>query len=310
MTSVILNNQQALKSFVKTETMKNLDAPSLVTPYDGVRCLMVLKNNLVSQDDTATQRVHREHQFFGIDYIMDTSKPFGHYLYSSYEENLLGNIEAEQDDGADDGGDEKENDKKPEAGSPVVAKSALKKGGLKKGGLKKGGLKKTDDNGSAPSAAARKGNDQHNDPNTDSSYGYTEVAYLDSESLKEIFELNGNLFDTLVYQEKVRMLRRVFLFKHLSYGHMKKLVNALHCEEYVKGDVVMQQGTIGTHFYVIKSGHASIKKNNVVLKTLGEFDYFGERALLSTQRDPGGVHPSPNGDRPNTIVGTIALLDS
>ncbi len=164
----------------------------------------------------------------------------------------------------------------------MAAKSALKKGGLKKGGLKKGGLKKPSADEPAGTAGAAQA---HSDPNTDASYGYTEVAYLDHDGLKDIFELNGNLFDTLVYQEKVRMLRRVFLFKNLSYGHMKKLVNALQMKEYVKGDIVMEQGTVGSQFYVIKSGHASIKKNNVVLKTLGEFDYFGERALLSTQKD-------------------------
>ncbi len=93
--------------FVKSESVKNLEAPSMITPYDGVRCVMILKNNLVSQDDTNTQRVHREHEFFGIDYIMDSDKSFGHYLYSSYEENLLGNVEAEADDegDGDDGGD-------------------------------------------------------------------------------------------------------------------------------------------------------------------------------------------------------------
>ena len=94
---------------LKSDVQRNIEAPSLITPFDSVRAVLVLKNKLVCQDETNTQRVHREQEFFGSEYVLEDRKRFDQYLYSSYEENILGNFETLADE---EGADEEESKKR------------------------------------------------------------------------------------------------------------------------------------------------------------------------------------------------------
>lgn len=46
---------------------------------------------------------------------------------------------------------------------------------------------------------------------------------------------------------------------------------------------MITQGSVGTHFYLIKSGTVSVVKDATPLATLKAGDYFGERALLTEE---------------------------
>ncbi len=48
----------------------------------------------------------------------------------------------------------------------------------------------------------------------------------------------------------------------------------------VSGQVVVNQGEVGSEFFIIVSGELEVRANGQKIRTLGAGDYFGERALL------------------------------
>lgn len=65
-----------------------------------------------------------------------------------------------------------------------------------------------------------------------------------------------------------------------------ELFNHIQMKEYGKGEVIFFEGDIGEVFYIIESGKVEVIKDSeggFVITQLGEGDYFGELALLTSK---------------------------
>jgi cGMP-dependent protein kinase len=80
--------------------------------------------------------------------------------------------------------------------------------------------------------------------------------------------------------QKMVLVKKVPLFRHLSQDQTLKLVTLFNIQRYSRDQSVFDQGEVGTCFYVIASGEVIVKINGSVVRTLGKNAYFGERALL------------------------------
>ena len=76
-------------------------------------------------------------------------------------------------------------------------------------------------------------------------------------------------------------------FQQIPPQNIQMIFMRLQRIDYKAGDVVIQQGTQGDYFYIIKSGTCRVTRetpgngNNIGLAELGVGDTFGEEALLS-----------------------------
>jgi len=86
------------------------------------------------------------------------------------------------------------------------------------------------------------------------------------------------------YARRMLLLKKVPIFRHLSYQQYDNLVKVLRLREYEKGASVITQGDIGTAFFLIDRGEVDVIIHGEVARSLGKFAYFGERALLSDER--------------------------
>uniref|UniRef100_A0A0G4IBD7 cGMP-dependent protein kinase n=1 Tax=Chromera velia CCMP2878 TaxID=1169474 RepID=A0A0G4IBD7_9ALVE len=86
--------------------------------------------------------------------------------------------------------------------------------------------------------------------------------------------------ETLDFNLKRSVIKKVYIFRYLSEQQLDTLIKAFRNVRQKKGDFVVQQGEIGTRFFVIKSGEVQIQKDGRNIRTCGKNDYFGERALL------------------------------
>ena len=83
-------------------------------------------------------------------------------------------------------------------------------------------------------------------------------------------------------------LKECDLFTHLDHNTIKRVAESTTCiGPMKKGDIIIQQGDIGTQFFSIKSGKVNCWIDNENGKrqkvtTLEKGSYFGEIALLST----------------------------
>jgi len=99
-----------------------------------------------------------------------------------------------------------------------------------------------------------------------------------SEALKD------SLSEVLRLNEVKRVLSEIFLFKNLNNDQIELTVRSLRDRTYQPGDIIVQQGEEANDFYLIITGTIRVSKDGQQVRSLGRWDYFGERALLLQER--------------------------
>ena len=79
----------------------------------------------------------------------------------------------------------------------------------------------------------------------------------------------------------VNELARVALFDGLATSDLEVIAGFLQPESYTAGRIIVEQGTAGYVFYVIRKGEAEIIQSGKVLGALDAGDFFGEISLMS-----------------------------
>mmetsp|Transcript_48011 Transcript_48011/g.112084 ORF Transcript_48011/g.112084 Transcript_48011/m.112084 type:complete len:973 (-) Transcript_48011:218-3136(-) len=99
--------------------------------------------------------------------------------------------------------------------------------------------------------------------------------------LARLEEMFGDpLLETLRLNAIKKVLNNIFLFKNLSEDRMSTTVRSLQRRLCGAGTVLVSQGEDSSEFYLIESGAVSVLKDGRKLRSLGPWDYFGERGLL------------------------------
>ena len=80
-------------------------------------------------------------------------------------------------------------------------------------------------------------------------------------------------------------LRNVSLFAELPDEDLEALASSLRTRRYARGQVIFLQGDPGSSLFIIASGRVRIgvsspEGKDLVLRSLGPRDFFGELALL------------------------------
>jgi CRP-like cAMP-binding protein len=79
---------------------------------------------------------------------------------------------------------------------------------------------------------------------------------------------------------KTTDLKSIWLFSSCTTGELRKLRGALDEVEVPAGKLLVEEGRIGTEFFVIVDGTANVTRSGRKVATLGPGAYFGELALL------------------------------
>jgi cAMP-dependent protein kinase regulator len=89
-------------------------------------------------------------------------------------------------------------------------------------------------------------------------------------------------------KEFLQSLKRVKAFHSLRISQLQRLVDLMHEGSFSEGEVIVKQGEEGKKFYILVEGSCRLSKateegQEIEVGVLGENDYFGEVALLSSQ---------------------------
>ncbi|XP_026191380.1 cGMP-dependent protein kinase egl-4 [Cyclospora cayetanensis] len=115
------------------------------------------------------------------------------------------------------------------------------------------------------------------------SNGPTKLALLTASALTAT--LGGhNIDETLDYNNKLAITKKMYIFRYLSEQQTQTLIRAFKTVRYTHGEAIIREGEIGSRFFIIKLGEVAIIKGDKRVRTLGRHDYFGERALLHDER--------------------------
>jgi cGMP-dependent protein kinase len=85
---------------------------------------------------------------------------------------------------------------------------------------------------------------------------------------------------TLNIYKKINKLKKSYIFKHLSEPKLATLSKLMIKEKFNKDDIIVQEGTEGNKFYLIKKGRVKITKDNIFIRDMEEGNFFGEKNLL------------------------------
>jgi CRP-like cAMP-binding protein len=80
--------------------------------------------------------------------------------------------------------------------------------------------------------------------------------------------------------EKLDILRRIPLFRHLSYKELVKVLNQTQQRTFEAGETIIAEQSTGDEFYVILSGEVEVTKGGRALTVLTPGVHFGEMALV------------------------------
>lgn len=93
--------------------------------------------------------------------------------------------------------------------------------------------------------------------------------------------------DVMVHEQIIicEMLAKIEFFSGLSAAELSHVAETMHRQSFAPDDVLIRQGDLGTHFYLIRSGevdvHVAEPSGGRVVATLEAGRYFGERALIT-----------------------------
>lgn len=100
-------------------------------------------------------------------------------------------------------------------------------------------------------------------------------------SKKEIEEVLGDDIQAIVNQNSMLpTLRNIQILRHLGKTRFNSVLRAFKQVKFRAGEVIFQQNAVGDKFYIIKSGAVDIVKDNLQVRSINKYDYFGERSIL------------------------------
>jgi len=86
------------------------------------------------------------------------------------------------------------------------------------------------------------------------------------------------------FLDRVLFLEKTEIFKNLNLDELSQIAGIMEVEKYDEGEILFLKGDRGNSAYVIMSGKIEIylpgKKEDHIIVTLSEGDFFGEMALL------------------------------
>ena len=88
---------------------------------------------------------------------------------------------------------------------------------------------------------------------------------------------------------KVEKLAEIDFFASLSKRELQLLASWTDELVVPAGDDLVTEGRLAHEFFVIEQGTAEVRRNGAPIAVLGPGDFFGETALLETQRRTASV---------------------
>lgn len=84
-------------------------------------------------------------------------------------------------------------------------------------------------------------------------------------------------------QVSIKQFRGIPVLEDLPFSKQIAAARVIEVREYSQGSVICEQSDPGDYLYIIKTGKASVLKNNVKVRVIAKHDFFGEKSLLLEQ---------------------------
>ena len=128
--------------------------------------------------------------------------------------------------------------------------------------------------------------------------GPCRCAQLRAEAFRSLL---GTVPELISFNFNMKVLSKCELLSALDSSQLESLVEAMEQRTYQASETIIEQDTLGTTFFVIKSGAVAVVKDGETVRELHKLDYFGERSLLTAEHTAATVRV-PEGGEPCLVM--------
>ncbi|OMJ87799.1 hypothetical protein SteCoe_10452 [Stentor coeruleus] len=112
--------------------------------------------------------------------------------------------------------------------------------------------------------------------------GNTIIGELENLEVEKTLGIKSeSLFDCL---DTLKFMKKVSIFRQFSLESIRKICETMKKAKYKKESIIFEMGAPSDSIMIVKSGIVEIIKDNKVLRLIGKYESFGERALREKQR--------------------------
>mmetsp|Transcript_9230 Transcript_9230/g.17548 ORF Transcript_9230/g.17548 Transcript_9230/m.17548 type:complete len:888 (+) Transcript_9230:49-2712(+) len=108
-----------------------------------------------------------------------------------------------------------------------------------------------------------------------------DIAEIGRAEIERI--LGSDMQTATLSNSMVDILKKAEIFHGLSPDNLQRLSTHMTLHSFRDGQVIFEQGSKDTNFYVIKEGTVDIIKDGAKVRSITILDYFGERSILSNE---------------------------
>ena len=111
---------------------------------------------------------------------------------------------------------------------------------------------------------------------------YPNLISLESDlsNFTKTFSVEHTFKRTITIMKRNNKLKKIPIFKYLSERLLSSISRTMTKEKFKPNDVIIEEGTRGSTFYLIKKGTVKIVKKGIFIREIGQGSCFGEMALL------------------------------
>lgn len=117
---------------------------------------------------------------------------------------------------------------------------------------------------------------------------YTITAEITSKDIKKHFK--SEISEIIDRSKKIKIIKSIYLFSLFSDEQLLKILSQCDTNEYDIDQPIIKEGEDGNSLYMIAKGEVEIRKGDKFIRTLGKYEYFGERSLLFSEVRSASVY--------------------
>lgn len=103
--------------------------------------------------------------------------------------------------------------------------------------------------------------------------------------VSELNKITGMTLKEYIRKCKIiSSLCKIPLFKNLRITKIEQILENITIEAYKRNDIIIKEGEEGNNFYIIQTGKVDIYIKNKYMRTLNEFEFFGEKSLVVNEK--------------------------
>ena len=110
----------------------------------------------------------------------------------------------------------------------------------------------------------------------------TIIGEVTAESIETMLSLSIDA----IFQEasSIKVLKNISIFQYLSLAKLNLLSSKLYNEDFEKKELIFSYKDPADRLYIIQEGKVEIFHEGKIFRTLGKYDFFGERCLNEDKR--------------------------